>query len=442
MIESTLSVPYMKGLSHIKATKIVQLKKGQRIALLSTILILFLAVFKGMVGCFFHSPLLVADAWHSGSDIMINLTSLIGLWLAAKKKSDRFPYGLYRAETMACFFIGFLIFWVGLNLAKEGIEKLFLPFVVRSFPVFPMAAAIISCGVAWYLAIKQKQTAIEIGSQALMATSRESFYDIFTSLFVLIGILLGYIGVPYVEGLVIIIISILILRLGIITIISSMMILIDANLDIDLHEKVSQYLNEIYGVKGVSHVKIRQSGPFKMVECIIKTSPSLSLYKSHQLADKAEILLMNKYENIESVFIHVEPDKGYLETAILPVLSKDGLNSKLYKKFARAPFFIVLTLSKDSMDIQEFLSNKFINDREHLGLNIVKSIIKYKINVLFVESIGEIAFHTLKNSFVDIYKTKSNRCVKNVLTDYQKNRLLLVTEPTQQASASNIRNLL
>jgi len=58
-----------------------QLKKGQRIALFSTLLILFLSLLKAVIGYVFDSPLLVADAWHSGVDILINLTSLTGLWL-------------------------------------------------------------------------------------------------------------------------------------------------------------------------------------------------------------------------------------------------------------------------------------------------------------------------------------------------------------------------
>ena len=91
-----------------------QLKKGQRIAFLSTLLILSLALLKAFVGYTFNSPLLIADAWHSGADVLINLTSLIGLKLAAMKKSNRFPYGLYRAETMACLLIGALIVFIGL----------------------------------------------------------------------------------------------------------------------------------------------------------------------------------------------------------------------------------------------------------------------------------------------------------------------------------------
>ncbi|KJR43538.1 cation diffusion facilitator family transporter, partial [Candidatus Magnetoovum chiemensis] len=81
----------------------------------------------------------------------------------------------------------------------------------------------------------------------------------------------------------------------------------DANLEPELQVDIEKKVNTIYGVKGVSSVKIRQSGPFKMVECVIATKPSLPLYKAHELADKVEDIIEKDHKQIESVFIHVEP---------------------------------------------------------------------------------------------------------------------------------------
>ncbi len=92
----------IKGLGNSKnnvmektSDKIERLKAGQKVAFVSTILLFLLALLKAVVGYRFDSPLLVVDAYHSGADILINFTSLLGLWLASRKKSSRFPYGLY-----------------------------------------------------------------------------------------------------------------------------------------------------------------------------------------------------------------------------------------------------------------------------------------------------------------------------------------------------------
>ncbi|MFC1886332.1 cation transporter dimerization domain-containing protein [Thermodesulfobacteriota bacterium] len=63
-------------------------------------------------------------------------------------------------------------------------------------------------------------------------------------------------------------------------------------------------INGIYGIKGVSGLKIRQSGPLKMVECVVTTLPSLSLYRAHELTSQEEDLIAKDCKDIESVLIH------------------------------------------------------------------------------------------------------------------------------------------
>jgi cation diffusion facilitator family transporter len=406
-----------------------QLKKGQRIALFSTLLIFALALLKAFVGHQFNSPLLVADAWHSGSDILINLASLVGLKFASKKKSNKFPYGLYRAETIACLLIGILIFGIGIELFKEGWHKLFLMDAQEGFPLFPIGASIVSCIVATVLAVKQRAVGKAIGSQALLATAKEAFFDIFTSLFVLVGILCVYAQIPYVEGGVIAIIAALILKLGIETAWKSIMVLMDANMDTDLKIEIEGKLRRMQGVTGVEDVKIRQSGPFKIINCIIKTTPSLILYKSHDLADIAENMLLSEYETIDSVFIHVEPEKERLKKVVIPVHDKNGLDSRLHQQFGRAPYFIILNLSQCKVEIDSYLDNAFLDKKGHVGLNVVKSIIEYKIHLLFVSSIGEISFHYLKNNFVDIVNVDGEMTVREIVSLYTENRLHPITKP-------------
>ncbi len=421
-----------------QSNQIKQLKSGQKIALISTIVLILLALLKASVGYRFNSPLLIADALHSGADILINFSSLIGLWLAARSKSAKFPYGLYRAETVACLLIGCLIIFVGLEISKDGFYKLFQLGSDKKFPLFPVTTAIISSLVACFLAIKQRRVGKAIGSQALLTTSREAFFDIFTSLVVLAGILLAFFRIPYVEGAVIILISILILKLGLETVWTSLMVLLDANLDIELQSEIEDKINRIYGVKGVGDVKIRQSGPFKMVECVIETRGALPLYKAHEMADNVEDLLLKEYENIESVFIQVEPEKENIASVIIPVHDINGLESKIHGHFGRAPYFIILQLKTDHTGIEDFYLNEFLDEKGHIGLKVVKAIISYKLDIVFTSSIGEISFHMLKNNFVDIYRVDEGITVKEVIKQYRLKQLDSITEPTHTIEKSQI----
>ncbi len=425
-----------------KKDKVKELKQGQKVAFIATFVTLLLAVMKGTIGYLFDSKILVADAFHSSADLLAIFASGFGLWLASQKKSARFPYGLYKAETLASFLIGTLILWAGIEILKDGYHKLFQITRVQKFPILPVSVSVISVITAYFIARKEKTVGRLISSQSLIANANESFLDIFTSLVVLIGILLAYANIPYVEGSIIILISLLILKLGIKNIWTSLLVLMDANLDPELQSEIEEEINSIYGVKGVSEVMIRQSGPFKMVECKIETSPSLPLYKAHELANKTEDYIVENYKHIESVFIHVEPSRKKVISAIIPVKDINGLGSKVHGHFGRAPYFVVIRLSgnDNSIEIEDFYFNEFLGEKKHIGIKVIKAIIKYKIDLLFTSRIGEISFYMLKDNFVDIYKVEEDSSVREIVENYRNNQLEQITSPTHSVEETHMES--
>jgi cation diffusion facilitator family transporter len=420
-----------------KEEKVKELKKGQRVALIATFVTLILAVMKGAIGYLFDSKILIADAFHSGADLLAIFASWFGLWMASKKKSARFPYGLYKAETLVSFIIGALIAWAGIGLLKEGYHKLSYIAYPQGFPVLPVTVSILSIITAYFIAKKERAVGRLINSQSLIANASESFLDIFTSIVVLTGILLAYARIPFIEGFIIILISLLILKLGIKNIWTSLLVLMDANLDPELQSEIEEKINNIYGVKGVSEVRIRQSGPLKMVECKIATSPSLSLYKAHELANMAEDFIIINYRHIESVFIHVEPSRDKAISAIIPVKDINGLDSIVHGHFGRAPYFIILRLGNDNNEIEDFYYNEFIHEKKHAGIKVIKAVIKYKIDVLFTSRVGEISFYMLKNNFVDIYRAEEGLSVREIIERYRNNQNERITLPTHSAEEAH-----
>jgi len=419
-----------------KTGKAQSLKQGQKIAFIAAFVTLLLAVAKAAVGYLFNSKVLVADAFHSTADLLAIFASGFGLWLASRQKTERFPYGLYKVETLVTLVIGVLITWAGLQILKDGYDKLFLLADVKEFPILPVAVTILSVITAFVLARKEKVVGNSINSQSLIANASESFLDIFTSLVVLAGILLAYLKIPYVEGSVILLISLLIVKLGLKNIWTSSLVLLDANLDIALQSEIEQDINRIYGVKGVGEVMIRQAGPVKIVECKILTSPSLSLYKAHELADKVEDHITNNFRHIESVFIHVEPSKEKFTSAIVPVQDINALDSKVHGHFGRAPYFVILKITEENIEIEDFYYNEFLYDQKHVGIKVIKAVIWHKLDLLFTSRIGEISFHMLRDNFVDIYKTDEGLSVKDIIKKYRNNQIEQITEPTHSIEES------
>ncbi len=414
-----------------------QLKQGQRVAFWATVITFLLASLKGTIGLIFNSQLLIADAFHSSADTIAIFASAFGLWLASRGKSARFPYGLYKAETLGTLTVGGFIVWAGVDLLREGYFRLFFVETVAGFPYLPVAASLISMIVALIIARKEKAVGVAIHSQSLVANARESYLDILTSFVVLVGILLAYLKIQYVEGIIIIFISLLILKLGVENFWRPLLILMDANLDKDLQKQIEIKALEIYGVRKVYDVKVREAGPFRMIELKFMTNPSLTIYKVHELSDEIEKVIKESFGFVESVIVHAEPSSGENLRAIFPVEKINGLDSLICGHFGRAPYFAIVRLNGEHTELEEFYLNEFLDRSKHVGLNVVKVIVHYDIDMLFTSQIGEISFYILKENFIDIYRIEQQSLtVGDVINLYKQNKLERITSPTHTVDES------
>jgi len=412
------------------------LQRGQRVALAASLATLLLAVLKALVGWYSQAPVLVADAFHSGADLLAIFASYFGLWLAGKSKSDRFPYGLYKAETLVTLLVGGLIVWAGVELLGESWHKLWAPAEVVNFPLLPLLTSALSVVASLFIALKERQVGLAINSQSLLANAGESFLDVITSTVVLAGLLLGYWRLPYVEGAIILLIALLVIKLGGSSCWTAFLLLLDANLDPQLSRDLERQVDAIYGVKGESEVRLRQAGPFHMVECVIFTHPALPLYRAHELADRAEQAIAAHCPHVESVFVHVEPLRDELRLAIVPVAEINGLQSRVYGHFGRAPYFMLLQLSDQDVEVVDFYFNEFLDQPKFIGLKVIKAVVAYRIDLLFTPRIGEISFYMLRDNFVDIYAAAEGQTAQQVIDGFRAGDLQLITEPTHSIDQS------
>ena len=83
------------------------------------------------------------------------------------------------------------------------------------------------------------------------------------------------------------------------------------------------------------------------------------------------------------------------------------------------------------MEIEDFYYNEFIKDKDriHVGIKVIKAVIKHNLNIVFTQKIGEIAFYMLKDNFVDIYKAEEGSTVRQIIEKYRNNQVDKITAP-------------
>jgi len=153
-----------------------KVKKGRNVAFAAFVVTILLASVKLLVGIVYNSQVLVVDAIHSFADSAAVIASAAGLYLAGKSRSKRFPYGLYRAETIAALLIGIFIIYAGIDMGLGGFKQLFIQKIPeKTIPVIPAFTAVLSIILAAGIAFIELKVAREIHSMSLEANAKESF---------------------------------------------------------------------------------------------------------------------------------------------------------------------------------------------------------------------------------------------------------------------------
>jgi len=191
--------------------KISKLKKGEKTAGIATIILLLLALVEAAVGFLSGAVILIADALHNVTDSLTNFASWFGLKISQKRPTEKFPYGYYKAESLATLFVSGFILYAAFELLLEGYSKIFTLSEI-SMPFQAMFMALVSLIVSYLMAKYMKKVGKEINSQLLIANSQERAAHVFSSIVIFAAILLTFYRIPYVEGIITIGFSLLILK--------------------------------------------------------------------------------------------------------------------------------------------------------------------------------------------------------------------------------------
>ncbi|MFW5902691.1 MAG: cation diffusion facilitator family transporter [archaeon] len=411
--------------------EIDNLKQGEKAAIKVSAATLFLVISKGIVGVITGSIALLTDALHSTVDLIVAITSVVSLHLSQRESDEKFQYGYYKAENLASFLISVVILYVAAEFAIEGYRRILSVSSITQ-PFLAMGITLTSVIISFYLMKYLKKKGEETGSPSLLANSRETLADVLSSITVFIAIGCTYLKIPYIEGIVTIGISIFIFKEGLKTIKDSIFALMDVSPGKEKSKIIRDIAKKINGVKEVKNLKLRRSGPFILGEITIQTSKSADIERAHTVANQIEEKSKKKINHLESIIVHVEPYKPEKRLVAIPTKEKNGLKSEVSDHLGRCEYIAFIKITKEGLNLEEMIRNKYREKEKRAGLSISRDLCKKDADAVVVHSIGEISFHTLRDCFMDIYKTKGET-VKEVAEELRVNKLKLLKEPTKKS---------
>jgi cation diffusion facilitator family transporter len=405
------------------------LLRARQVAAWALLVTILLAGGKGVVGWLVGSSALMADALHSGTDVVARATTWFGLLMAARPATKRFPYGFYRAETLGALVASAAIIYLGASFIWQSVQALGEPMDLRLSGA-GLAAAAVSMAVGFVLHRVAKKAGRETGSQSLAVTAEDARTDVLASGAVFVAVLCSRYRIAYVESVVTLLIAAVVLRAGLASLWVSLLSLMDASIDPELEREVAGIIADIPGVREVEKIHARRSGPFYFVDGHISVRPTMDVMRSHALAHRAQAEVRASCPRVEGVILHIEPYHGEAQKVLVPVESDAGLQAPLSEHFGRAPFFLVVALEEGEPAVVETLPNEFRRKAVRAGLAVIREFVKKReLDVVLVREIGEIAFHGLRDSFVDLFKAR-DATAGEALRAYAAGELRVLPEPT------------
>ncbi len=414
-----------------KTNKNSMLKRGENAARSCTLVALLLGILKGLVGIVSGSVALLADAIHSISDISASLAVFMGLRLAQKKPTERFPYGYYKAESFASFIVSIIIILSGIEVMRESYDRILTPAKIL-LPTAAILVASVSATLSYILAVYKGKVGNEISSQALISEGKHSRIDICVSLAVLLGVLFSYFGFPWVEALAGLLIGIAVIGMGLLLGKNAVLVLMDVCLKPSIVDQIRRLAEEVQGVKGVHEVKFRRSGPFLFGEMHIELDKSLPVEKAHVVSQVVEQKVKEVVREVDSLTVHIEPaGKGRVRVAI-PVLNRDGWHSKPVRHFGRAPYFMLVDIYEGKIMDSAIVENPSAELGKKIGITAANFLIKQKVDTLLTWELGEGPFHALRDNLIQLCRLPEVSSVKEAVDAFINQELKTIIEPTRE----------
>ena len=267
---------------------------------------IFLLLIKGIIGFVSNSQAMIADSLNSAGDIFASAMSFIGAKVSSKPCDDDHPYGHGKAEYVFSFVISISMIVASIMMIKTSAESIILKSKVK-FSWLLLVICLVTIFTKFILFIYTNKKNKETSSILIKASSEDHRNDMFLTIGTLIGIISSYFGLYFLDGIVGILISLWIIFVGIKLLRESYVVLMDTSLDDSTYKDIISFVENDDRILHVDEVLSKPVGNRHIIILKVSMDGDMSLEKAHNIGGKIKEDLMNKFDFICDVIIHINP---------------------------------------------------------------------------------------------------------------------------------------
>ena len=288
-------------------------KEKRTAALSSVVAAVGLTSFKIVVGLLTGSLGILAEAAHSGLDLVAALVTFLAVRLSGKPADDDHPYGHGKIENLSALFETLLLLGTCVWIINEAVQRLFFKRVEIDVSIWAFVVMLTSIAIDFSRSRILYRAARKYHSQTLEADALHFSTDIWSSTVVIAGLLMVWVSEIYPPlyflrqadavaalGVAIIVVYVSI-QLGVRT--------IQALLDTapaGLADKIKTVVESLPGVADCHNVRVRHSGPSYFIDVHVLLDGEQTLNEAHALTETIEDTIKNILPEAD-VTVHPEP---------------------------------------------------------------------------------------------------------------------------------------
>ena len=278
----------------------------RRTATLSVAAAVFLVAIKLATGLATGSLAFIAEAVHSGTDLVAALLTFFAVRVAGRPPDREHHYGHGKAEHLAALGESAFLLLVSLAIAGESIRRLVegggheVDVTWWAFAVLGLVIAIDASR-----ALASFRTAQRYNSAALAANALHFSSDLAGSVAVLVGLVLVRAGEPSADSAAALFVAVLVIAAAVRLAKRSIDVLMDRSVA-DADDRIRAALAQAGDELELRRVRVRHAGGRHFVDLVVGVPMDTGVTQAHTVADHVEEMVERALGGAD-VVVHVEP---------------------------------------------------------------------------------------------------------------------------------------
>ncbi|UCF70819.1 MAG: cation transporter [candidate division WOR-3 bacterium] len=264
-----------------------------------------LFAFKFVFGMILNSVSLIAESFHSLSDVVTSAIIIFGFRISTKPADAEHPFGHGRVERILSIVIACLLIVVGAEFFKSGFIRFRNPIPIQA-DVFVIVMLIISILIKEFMYGLSLSLGRRIKSTALKADAWHHRTDSIATALVVVGFVAFRFGLYNLDGILGMIVACIIAYTGIVIIKESGSALIGEAPSSTLVNKIKETAGQLDGIDDVHHIHVHDYGHQHEITIHVRLKGGIHLENAHKKASEVEDAIKRCVPGAE-VTVHVEP---------------------------------------------------------------------------------------------------------------------------------------